>query len=64
MICYGSAIGDGNRHTHHDLPIILAGKGGGTIQTGFHHQVPTETPLANLFVSMPGSCGCSREIVW
>ncbi|KAA0135352.1 DUF1552 domain-containing protein [Gimesia chilikensis] len=52
MICYGSAIGDGNRHTHHDLPIILAGKGGGTIKTGFHHQVKTETPLANLYLSM------------
>lgn len=52
MICYGSAIGDGNRHSHHDLPIILAGKGGGTIKTGFHHKVPTETPLSNLFLSM------------
>ncbi|MCA9013934.1 MAG: DUF1552 domain-containing protein [Planctomycetaceae bacterium] len=57
MICYGSAIGDGNRHTHHDLPIILAGKGGGTIKTGFHHQVPTETPLSNLFVSMLDRAG-------
>lgn len=57
MICYGSAIGDGNRHTHHDLPIILAGKGGGTIKTGYHHQVPTETPLANLFVSMLDRAG-------
>ena len=34
MILYGSAISDGNRHTHDDLPIILAGRGGGTIQTG------------------------------
>mgnify|MGYP003630070386 FL=1 len=57
MICYGSAIGDGNRHTHHDLPIILAGKGGGTIKTGFHHQVKTETPLSNLFVSMLDRAG-------
>ena len=52
MICYGSAIGDGNRHSHHDLPIILAGKGGGSIKTGSHINVPTETPLSNLFVSM------------
>lgn len=59
MICYGSAIGDGNRHTHHDLPIILAGKGGGTIKTGFHHKVPTETPLSNLFVSMLDRMGAS-----
>lgn len=52
MICYGSAIGDGNRHSHHDLPIILAGKGGGSIKTGSHIKVPTETPLSNLYVSM------------
>lgn len=52
MICYGSALGDGNRHSHHDLPIILAGKGGGSIKTGFHHKVSKETPLSNLFVSM------------
>ncbi|WP_339733680.1 DUF1552 domain-containing protein [uncultured Gimesia sp.] len=59
MICYGSALGDGNRHTHHDLPIILAGKGGGTIKTGYHHQLPTETPLSNLFVSMLDRAGAS-----
>jgi hypothetical protein len=27
MIVYGSAIADGNRHTHEDLPILVAGKG-------------------------------------
>ena len=36
MIVYGSGIGDGNRHNHDDLPILLAGKGGGTIKTGRH----------------------------
>jgi hypothetical protein len=28
MIVYGSGIGDGNRHNHDELPILLAGKGG------------------------------------
>ena len=32
MLVYGSGIGDGNRHNHDDLPILLAGKGGGTIK--------------------------------
>ena len=36
MIVYGSGISDGDRHNHDDLPIILAGKGGGTIATGRH----------------------------
>ena len=51
MIRYGSAISDGNRHQHHDLPIVLAGRGGG-IQTGRHLTYPNETPLNNLFLSL------------
>ena len=34
MIVYGSGIGDGNAHNHDDLPILLAGRGGGTIAAG------------------------------
>ena len=52
MVLYGSAIADGNRHSHHDLPILLAGKGGGTIASGRHLVYPQETPLNNLFLSM------------
>jgi hypothetical protein len=52
MIAYGSAIGDGNRHTHHDLPVLLAGKGGGTIRTGRHVRYERETPLNNLWLAM------------
>ena len=52
MVLYGSAIADGNRHSHHDLPILLAGKGGGTIASGRHLVYPKETPLNNLFLSM------------
>ena len=29
MIVYGAGISDGDRHNHDDLPILLAGKGGG-----------------------------------
>ncbi|REK17930.1 MAG: DUF1552 domain-containing protein [Planctomycetota bacterium] len=52
MILYGSGIGDGNRHNHHDLPILLAGAGGGTIKTDRHMRYKEETPLNNLFLSM------------
>ena len=52
MIVYGSGISDGNRHNHDDLPILLAGKGGGTIKPGRHVKYPKETPLTNLYVSM------------
>ena len=52
MIVYGSAIADGNAHSHHDLPVLLAGKGGGTIASGRLIVSPKETPLNNLFLSM------------
>ena len=52
MIVYGGGISDGNRHNHDDLPILLAGKGGGTLKPGRHILYPKETPLTNLYVSM------------
>jgi hypothetical protein len=52
MIVYGSGISDGDRHNHDDLPILLAGKGGGTLKTGRHVRYPKEVPLTNLYVSM------------
>jgi len=52
MIVYGSAIADGNRHNHDDLPIILAGGGAGTLQPGRHVVYDSKTPLSNLYVSM------------
>jgi hypothetical protein len=52
MIMYGSGLSDGNRHNHHDLPIVLAGRAGGSIQAGRHIQLDKETPLNNLFLSL------------
>jgi hypothetical protein len=52
MIAYGSAIADGNRHDHGDLPVLLAGRGGGTIKTGRHLRVERETPINNLWLAM------------
>ncbi len=51
MIVYGGAIADGNRHTHDNLPLILAGAGGGMLQPGRFVQMP-EAPMSNLFVSL------------
>lgn len=61
MIMYGSGIADGNRHAHHDLPIMLAGKGGGTIQTGRHLEFKKDTPLTNLYLSMLDRVGASVD---
>lgn len=52
MIVYGSGLGDGNRHNHDDLPILLAGGGNGSLVSGRHLQYRTDMPLNNLFLSM------------
>ncbi len=56
MIVYGGAIADGNRHTHENLPVILAGHGGGKIKTGRFYEADKQ-PMSNLFVSMLGLMG-------
>jgi hypothetical protein len=61
MIAYGSGNGDGNRHTHHDLPILLAGRGGGSLKTGRHIRYPKETPLNNLWLAMLDRMGTRVE---
>lgn len=61
MIVYGSGLGDGNRHNHDNLPVVLAGKGGGSIQTGRHLRFEKETPMANLFLSMLDRVGAPTE---
>ncbi len=63
MILYGSAISDGNRHNHDDLPIVLAGGGGGTIRTGRYLKYQQETPLNNLFVSMAHRMGANLDSI-
>jgi len=56
MIVYGSGNADGNRHTHTNLPILLAGNGGGTLNPGRYTQTDS-TPLTNLFLSMADRVG-------
>jgi hypothetical protein len=57
MIMYGSGLCDGNRHNHDNLPILLAGRGGGTISAGRHRRYRKETPLTNLYLAMLGRMG-------
>ena len=61
MIVYGSGIGDGNRHNHNDLPVLLAGHGGGSLQPGRHVKFERDTPMANLYLSMMERVGAPTE---
>ena len=62
MIVYGSGISDGNLHRHDDLPILLAGKGAGTIKSGRHIRCAAETPITNLYVSMLNRVGVEIDV--
>lgn len=61
MILFGSALSDGDRHSPHNLPMVLAGKGGGRIDTGQHLVYAEDSPLANLYVSMLDAFGAPVE---
>jgi len=61
MVVFGAGISDPDRHNHDDLPIILAGRGGGTLNPGRHIITPNQTPLTNLYLSLLGRMGVSAE---
>ena len=57
LFTYGSGLGDGSTHQYNDLPIIVAGKGGGAFRTGLHINMPEGTPLANLWLTQARAMG-------
>jgi len=57
MIVYGSGLADPDHHSHDNLPVVLAGRGGGSITGGRHIRFEKETPMANLFLSMMDRMG-------
>jgi hypothetical protein len=61
MVLYGSANGDGDRHNHDHLPVVLAGRAGKTIQSGQHVKLPKETPMCNLFLTMLDKMGVKAD---
>jgi len=63
MIVYGGAIGDGNRHNHDNLPILLAGRGAGKLQPGRHVRYDREIPMTNLYLAMLERMGVAAERV-
>lgn len=52
MVVYGSGLGDGNRHNHDDLPVILAGGRSAGFVGGRHLKYEVGTPLMNLYLKM------------
>jgi hypothetical protein len=53
----GSGIGNGASHSYEELPVVIAGSGAGSFETGRHLANFTGTPLANLWLSIAKTMG-------
>jgi len=62
MVVYGSGLSDGNRHTHEDLPVLVAGGGGG-FTLGRHVAYPKRTPMTNLYLTLLDRMGVPTESI-
>ncbi|MCH9033507.1 MAG: DUF1552 domain-containing protein [Planctomycetes bacterium] len=61
ILLYGSGLKDGNGHKTKNLPLLLAGHGGGTLKPGRHVVCKKGTPIANLHLSLAQRMGVKTE---
>ncbi len=61
MVLFGAGMRDGNAHSPHDLPLVLAGSGGGTIKTGRKLFQKDSTPLCSLYLGMLNRMGVDAK---
>jgi len=61
LILFGSGLSSGGQHSRANLPLVLAGKGGGQVRPGRHLRFPKGTPLANLFLPMLEAAGVPQD---
>jgi hypothetical protein len=60
LLLYGGGLGDGNVHSHDNLPCLLAGGAGG-LKGGRHLAFEAGTPKANVFHNVLGRLGLPVE---
>lgn len=61
MIMFGGSLSDGNRHAVENLPILLAGRGKGTLKPGRRLTAPEHTPICNLYLSLLDRMGIEEK---
>jgi hypothetical protein len=61
VISYGSGLSDGNKHNNDNLPLLVAGGGGGRVRGGRHFQTKKNTPLCNLYLQMLSCVGVEKD---
>lgn len=61
MVLFGSSLKCGNRHLEENLPLILAGRGKGTLRPGRRVRAEAKTPFCNLHLAMMHRMGVKEE---
>jgi hypothetical protein len=61
LVLMTSEIGRGNDHYAGDLPVFLAGRGGGAINTGRRVEYYDETPIAKLYIALLQTLGLTID---
>jgi hypothetical protein len=61
IVFYGSGMKDGNGHVKNDLPIIVAGHGGGSLKQGQHLRCAKGTPHSNVLHTIGRAMGLEQE---
>lgn len=59
LVFFSSEIEDGNSHSHDELPVVLAGRGGGLIDSGQHVRVENGE-IGDVFMTMLKSVGVEQ----
>ncbi len=57
VVLYGAGLSDANMHRHDDLPVLLAGGGGGKIKGGRHIRFAENTPMPRLYGTLLDTIG-------
>jgi len=57
IVFCSSEIEDGDAHRHTNMPVVVAGGGGGSLATGTHRRCPAGSPVADLFIALAGGLG-------
>lgn len=58
LVLFTSNLKDGHPHSPENMPVIIAGKGGGKVQTGFHHK-HNNKHYAAMLLGMAHTAGCT-----
>jgi hypothetical protein len=60
---YGGGISDSNQHLHENLPVLLFGRGDGSLKPGRHIVYEKQAPVTNLYLTLMDRMGVKPETI-